>query len=126
MLTCAITGSNGVLGSKLAEVFLGLGSKLILIDKKIRKTSNKYIKTLSIDFTKPTLLEKILIKEKKIFNNIDFIINNAGYTGSNINWIKPLNFQTYKDWRSAHRVNLDCVFIISKIFTTELPVTSNE
>ena len=34
--------------------------------------------------------------------------------------IKPLNFQTYKDWRNAHKVNLDSVFIISKILSKVL------
>ncbi len=115
-----ITGASGVLGSKLAEVFLELGSDLILIDKKIKKSSNKNIRSLSVDFTKTEKLERILIKEKKIFKKIDFIINNAAYTGTNLNWIKPLNFQTYKDWRFAHKVNLDSIFIISKVLSKEI------
>ena len=61
-----ITGASGVLGSKLAEVFLELGSDLILIDKKIKKSSNKNIRSLSVDFTKTEKLERILIKEKNI------------------------------------------------------------
>ena len=34
--------------------------------------------------------------------------------------IKPLNFQTYKDWRFAHKVNLDSIFIISKVLSKEI------
>jgi len=115
--TILITGANGVLGKKLCEIFLDLNAKLILIDKKIKKSLDKNIKTLSIDFTNTKILEQTLIKERKKFKKLDFIINNAAYTGSNINWIKPLNFQTFKDWRNAHKVNLDSVFIISKILS---------
>ncbi len=118
--TILITGANGVLGKKLMEVFLKLESKLILIDKKIKKNSNKNIKTISLDFTNTKVLEKILNKEKIKIKKLDFVINNAAYTGSNINWIKPLNFQTYKDWRNAHKVNLDSAFIISKILSNIL------
>jgi NAD(P)-dependent dehydrogenase (short-subunit alcohol dehydrogenase family) len=115
--TVLITGANGVLGKELTEVFLKLESKLILIDKKIKKNSNKNIKIISLDFTNTEVLEKVLKKEKSKIKKLDFIINNAAYTGSNINWIKPLNFQTYKDWRNAHKVNLDSAFIISKILS---------
>ena len=115
--TILITGANGVLGKKLTQVFSELGSNLILIDKKIKKSSKQNIRTFSLDFTNPNILEKTLNREKSKFKKLDFIINNAAYTGSNINWIKPLNFQTYKDWRSAHKVNIDSVFIISKILS---------
>ena len=118
--TILITGANGVLGKKLCEIFLDLNSKLILIDKNIKKSTTKNIKTLSIDFTNTKILEKKLIKEKKNFKKLNYIINNAAYTGSNLNWIKPLNFQTYKDWRNAHKVNLDSVFIISKVLSKTL------
>ena len=118
--TILITGANGVLGKKLMQVFLKLDSNLILIDKKIKKISNKKVKTISLDFTNTNMLEKILNKEKSKLKNLDFIINNAAYTGSNINWVKPLNFQTYKDWRNAHKVNLDSAFIISKILSKSL------
>ena len=118
--TILITGANGVLGKKLTQVFSELGYNLILIDKKIKKSSKQNIKTLSIDFTNTNILEKTLNREKSKFKKLDFIINNAAYTGSNINWIKPLNFQTYKDWRNAHKVNLDSVFIISKILSKVL------
>ena len=91
--TILITGANGVLGKKLCEIFLDLNSKLILIDKKIKKSLDKNIKTLSIDFTNTKNLEKVLVKEKKNFKKLNYIINNAAYTGSNLNWIKPLNFQ---------------------------------
>ena len=87
--TILITGANGVLGKKLTQVFSELGSNLILIDKKIKKSSKQNIKTLSIDFTNTNILEKTLNREKSKFKKLDFIINNAAYTGSNINWIKP-------------------------------------
>ena len=115
--TILITGANGALGIKLTEVFMELGSKLILIDKKIKNIKNKNIQTLYLDFTNIKNLEKTLIKKKIKFRELDFIINNAAYTGSNINWIKPLNMQTYKDWRNAHKVNLDSIFIISKVLS---------
>ena len=118
--TILITGANGVLGKNLTQIFLKLDTNSILIDKKMKKNSNKHIKSISLDFTNTNMLEKILNKEKSKIKKLDFIINNAAYTGSNLNWIKPLNFQTYKDWRNAHKVNLDSVFIISKILSKTL------
>ena len=115
--TVLITGADGVLGKMLSEVFLDLGFKLILIDKKIKKFNNKNITTFSIDFTDSKKLEKFLNTKKNLFKNLDFIINNAAYTGSNKNWVKPLNFQTYRDWKLAHKVNLDSTFIISKVLS---------
>jgi len=118
--TILITGANGVLGRILAEVFYDLDAKLILIDKKMNNFKRKNIFSYSIDFTNILKLEKILNKEKKKFKNLDLIINNAAYTGTDINWIKPLNYQTYRDWQDAHKVNLDSVFIISKVFSKNL------
>ena len=49
----------------------------------MKKSSKKNIKTLSLDFTNIDILENTLNREKSKFKKLDFIINNAAYTGSN-------------------------------------------
>ena len=61
-------------------------------------------------------IKHISLSNKKI----DILINNAAYTGTNQNWIKPFFYQSYSDWNNANKVNVDSVFIIVKNFSKKL------
>ena len=72
-----ITGSEGKIGSKISDLYLGLNSKVYGIDlrSKKKKDNKKFFQgdITNEKFIKKILLE-ILYREKKI----DIIINNAG------------------------------------------------
>ena len=119
--TILVTGSNGVLGKKISSFFSSCKAKLVLIDvdnnSHFKYKNSKYY---SIDFTN---LKEVENKFRSIYldiKKIDLIINNAAYTGSNSKWIKPFHQQTLNDWRNANKVNVDSIFILTKIFSKKL------
>lgn len=121
--TVLITGSNGVLGKKISNFFSSCKASLVLIDKdNENKNKKKNLKSeyFSVDFENLGELEKKIINISLSIKKIHLIINNATYTGTNRKWIKPFNQQTYTDWRNANKVNVDSIFIISKIFSNKL------
>ena len=90
-----ISGATGNIGKKLCEKFALEGSDLIITDKNrkgletIKKKLNKrfnikvnYVESDLTDYESRVTMLKFI---KKNFKKIDFIINNAGFTGSQRN-----------------------------------------
>jgi NAD(P)-dependent dehydrogenase (short-subunit alcohol dehydrogenase family) len=122
-----ISGATGNIGKKLCEKFAREGSDLIITDKNrksletIKKKLNKrfnikvnYVESDLTDYESRVTMLKFI---KKNFKKIDFIINNAGFTGSQRNkldWNGNIDEQKIELWNKAIEVNLSSIFHISK------------
>jgi NAD(P)-dependent dehydrogenase (short-subunit alcohol dehydrogenase family) len=125
--TVFITGATGKIGKKISNSFGFLGANLIITDKKERdllkfKKSllRKYkvnISYFSADLSN-FLERENLIKNIKLDNNkIDFFINNAAVTGTQIksaSWTGSLSKQDFSVWGQAIEINLSSIFHLLK------------
>tara|TARA_B100001057_G_scaffold463785_1_gene518322 strand:- start:626 stop:1411 length:786 start_codon:yes stop_codon:yes gene_type:complete len=125
--TTFISGAAGNIGKGLCEKFASEGSNLIITDKDkkrlqiIKKKLNKNFKTkveyVESDLTNYESRVVMLKFIKKNFKKIDFIINNAGFTSSqlnNLDWNGNIDEQKIGLWNKAIEVNLSSIFHISK------------
>lgn len=117
--TIIVTGCSGFFGLKICEFFLSEGAIVIGLDKKI--PVNSFIKNFSFfkcDITKEKSVKETLSKilKKKLKPNV--LINNAGLDVPPS--LKQKNFSIEKTslsiWKKTHDVNVNGVFICSKIF----------
>ena len=124
--TVLITGACGHLGSVITDAVAQLGAELILVDlptvdmtKHIIELKAKYSLTVSnyscdleFDFARLDLLQ-IIHKNHK---NIDVLINNAAFTGTNdlTGWNVNFKNQSIETWRRAIEVNLTAPFHLSQ------------
>ncbi len=123
-----ITGASGRLGREIALEFVKLNSNLILIDNhqkelsllknKLKKINPKIkIDTFQCDFLITNSRNNLIKILKKKFKEINFIINNAGYTGlkkKNKSWIGKYYEQDIQTWNQALEVNLTSIFHLTK------------
>mgnify|MGYP003947595385 CR=1 FL=1 len=121
-----ITGATGRLGSEISIMFSKLGSNLILIDNDKKKLNSlkKKIKNDKIDihifqcdFLKKNSRISLLKSIKKKNYTIDFVINNAAYTGlkkNNKSWTGDFYEQNVDLWNEAIEVNLTSIFHLTK------------
>ncbi len=75
-----ITGSSGLIGSSLVNLFLSLGSKVYGFDKVKNKFLNKHFKFIKTNVASKNSIKKNILKIIKKEKKIDIIINNAGYS----------------------------------------------
>ncbi len=118
-----ITGSEGGLGLKIADLFDFFGANLILIDKipvqnKYKNKKNR--KYYQCNFENIIEIKNLLKEINQKYKKINIIINNAAYTGTDSSWIKPFGKQKIEDWNKVFKVNLDIAFQISQGLSKKL------
>ena len=96
-----ITGTSGLLGSSLVNLFLKLGSIVIGVDIKKNKITHKNFLFLKINIANDKDVKKILQKIIKKHNKIDIIINNAG-----VSFFTKFEKRTSKELINTFNVNL--------------------
>ncbi len=122
-----ISGATGKVGKDLCSAFANLGANLIITDlekKKLDKLQKKIMErykikifSMAADLSNIKSRDKLIKVIKKKYRNVNFIINNAGYTGSLRNkkdWIGNINEQKLNIWNRALEVNLTSIFHICK------------
>lgn len=120
---CLITGATGGLGKEIAKEFAKNGCNLFLTGRNNEKLNTiknelKNIKNeIKIDFEQADLsniseIQKLIDKTKKIFPDIDILVNCAG-----IFPVKPFSESTIDDFEKCFSVNVKAAFILSKEFS---------
>ena len=123
---CLITGATGGLGKEIVKEFAKNGCNLFLTGRNKEKLNSlknelkNYENEIKIDFEHADLsdvndIQKLIDKTKKVFSNIDILINGAG-----IFPVKLLSDSTVEDFEKCFSVNVKAAFILSKEFSQEM------
>ncbi len=111
-----ITGGQGFLGQQFSAAFEKIGSKVIIIDTKIKKSKYDCYKC---DITNENQMKVISKKILKKYKKIDVLINNAA---SNPQINKSINnkLENYSiiEWNKDLNVTLTGTLICTKVFGT--------
>jgi NAD(P)-dependent dehydrogenase (short-subunit alcohol dehydrogenase family) len=87
--TVLVTGANSQIGLDVCRQFLNNGYKVVAMihsnSDKINKLSNKLIKIVEVDFSKPTNLETFIKNNTDLLDSIDVFISLASVR-------KPINY----------------------------------
>jgi 3-oxoacyl-[acyl-carrier protein] reductase len=120
-----ITGSSRGIGKKVARRFAEENAKVVinylnsfdepktLYDDIARYNKNCII--VKADVTDKQQVEEMYRKTIDAFGTVDILINNAGICSDNL-----LFFMSDKQWKDVINVNLNSVFLCSKIFSREM------
>ena len=126
-----IIGGNGNLGSKTYETFMQQSSNVFIIDcffnriEDFIKDNPKYKKNtlcINADITKENQIKKALERIIKKFSSVDVLINFSHYKGNaksldpKSNFFSPLENYPLDEWKKTLDVNLNGLFITTKIF----------
>ena len=120
---CLITGATGGLGKEIVKEFAKNGCNLFLTGRNKEKLNSlknelkNYENEIKIDFEHADLsdvsdIQKLIDKTKKVFSNIDILVNCAG-----IFPVKLLSDSTVEDFEKCFSVNVKAAFILSKEFS---------
>ena len=123
---CLITGATGGLGKEIVKEFAKNGCNLFLTgrnNEKLNSLKNElknYENEIKIDFEHADLsdvddIQKLIDKTKKVFSNIDILVNCAGVFP-----VKLLSDSTVEDFEKCFSVNVKAAFILSKEFSQEM------
>ena len=117
--TIIVTGSSGFFGLKICKFFLDEGATVIGLDKKIPANSfNENFNFFKCDITREKNVKETFSKILKKKLNPNVLINNAGLDVPPS--LKQNNFSientSLSNWKKTHDVNVNGVFICSKIF----------
>lgn len=121
MKNLVITGAAGSIGSSMVKkLYKKYNIICIDIDKFGLKKLKKNYKKINIyhsDITNHLTVSRLVNKISKKFNNIDILINNAGFIFSSpiIKFTEKKGFlaHSYKDWKTVLNKNLDTMFLLS-------------
>ncbi len=136
--TIFISGATGILGRALCDSFSSEGSNLIITDinkkdlislkGKITKKYKNKVSYYQSNLSNIKSREKLLNSIRNDYKNIDFIINNAAFTGlqkKKKDWLGNIHEQTVKTWNEAIEINLSSIFHITKELSQILRKGSN-
>jgi short-subunit dehydrogenase len=123
---CLITGATGGLGKEIAKEFAKNGCNLFLTgrnNEKLNELKNELENSennIKIGFEQADLsniseIQKLIDQTKKIFSNIDVLVNCAG-----IFPVKMLSESTIDDFEKCFSVNVKAAFILSKEFSQQM------
>ncbi len=123
---CLITGATGGLGKEIAKEFAKNGCNLFLTgrnNEKLNELKNKLENSennIKIGFEQADLsniseIQKLIDQIKKMFSNIDVLVNCAG-----IFPVKMLSESTIDDFEKCFSVNVKAAFILSKEFSQQM------
>ena len=108
--TIIISGSNGLIGSKLKKYFISEGANVVGLD--LKKT-DKY--TIKCNIINENSVKKTFDLIKKKYKSIDLLINNASKNPI-VEKIKSYKFSNYdlNKWKDGLEVDLVGSFLLSK------------
>ena len=123
---CLITGATGGLGQEISKEMIRHGCNLFLTgrsDKKLEKLTKQLEKTnrnVNIWYHKGDLesiddIKNIIKNAKRKMNNVDILINCAGYF-----LIKKFIDNNLKDFEKSFNINIRAPYLLSKEFCKEM------
>ena len=123
---CLITGATGGLGKEIAKEFAKNGCNLFLTgrnNEKLNELKNELENSennIKIGFEQADLsniseIQKLIDQIKKMFSNIDVLVNCAGIFPVNM-----LSESTIDDFEKCFSVNVKAAFILSKEFSQQM------
>ena len=119
-----VTGGARGIGAKVSEAVCKSGAKLVLSDilkeeglEKVRELSEKGYQASFIkhDVTSETSWGQVIEFCSKTYNGLDVLVNNAG-----IYFSKPLVEISLEDWKTMFSVNVEGVFLGTKLASEEI------
>lgn len=122
-----ITGATRGIGFATAKLFLEnnanvviLGSKESSVNSTLEKLSEYKDKIIGFypNLNNELEMNEVFQKTKEKFGKIDILINNAGLSSST-----PLENYEYKDFENIININVNAVFLASKIATSYMKDT---
>lgn len=123
-----ITGAAGDLGSTFAETLAELGCNLILVDlpdssldsleKEIKSKWKIQVDLIFCDLENEKNRKKLISEVKQNYSELNILINNAGFVGSNKleGWSTSFELQSVETWRRAFEVNITAAFDLCQAF----------
>ena len=123
-----ITGGAGMLGIQYAEILSDAGAHIVILDVNQKMcnsvaqsiTNRNNIKAIGIktDITNETDIINAIEIVKKEFGRIDVLINNAVIKSKKM--FGPFEEYTLADWKKVVSVDLDAVFLCTRLFGNEM------
>ena len=125
-----ITGAAGVLGSAFAETLAEMGCNLILVDlpnssldslgKDIKSKWKTQVDLIFCDLENEKDRKKLISEVKQNYGELNVLINNAGFVGSNKldGWTTTFENQSVETWRRAFEVNITAAFELCQGFVS--------
>tara|TARA_B100000674_G_C37676416_1_gene839455 strand:+ start:146 stop:874 length:729 start_codon:yes stop_codon:yes gene_type:complete len=116
-LNIIITGGGTSIGAYLAEK-LAKKNKVFVLDIKFRLKKNKNIFNYHCDVTNQAKVKKTINIIYKKFENVDILINNAGWIASHpiYNPLKKNKIHSMTLWNKILAVNVGSVFNCTSLF----------
>jgi 3-oxoacyl-[acyl-carrier protein] reductase len=109
-----IMGGNSGIGSRLAEVALSIGARVISLDTDAaigERPLPKEITCLSIDALDATTIERAFADVAKIWQGVDGFVFLTGFSPG----VRPLIETSLADWDAVLNVNLRSAFIATRL-----------
>lgn len=119
-----VTGAVGGIGFEIAKKFANAGAKVVLSDllEKEGQEASKRINSENIEthFIKHDVTSEqdwidAINHTSNLYGGLDILVNNAGIIIQ-----KPLKDTSLQEWRTALAVNLDSVFLGTKLASQEI------
>ena len=119
-----VTGAARGIGFEIAKTFTEAGAKVVLSDllekeglEASEQLNNDNLETHFIkhDVTEETEWVDVISETSSVFGGLDILVNNAGIIIQ-----KPLKETSLEEWRKVMAVNLDSVFLGTKIASQEI------
>ena len=119
-----VTGAAGGIGFEIAKTFAEAGAKVVLSDLLVKEgteaserlnAKNFETRFIKHDVTNENEWVEVISEISDLFGGLDILVNNAGIIIQ-----KPLNETSLEEWRRAMAVNLDSVFLGTKIASQEI------
>jgi NAD(P)-dependent dehydrogenase (short-subunit alcohol dehydrogenase family) len=111
-----ITGAAQGLGFAISEVLSSSGYKVILLDRneeQLRVATEKLLNSgkdahgINIDLSITENIHHVVSQINKDFGNFHVLVNNAG-----VNFVKPMDQVSEKDWDFVMNINLKAAFFM--------------
>ena len=111
-----ITGAAQGLGFAIAEVLSSSGYKVILLDRneeQLQAATKKLVNEgkdahgITLDLSITEDIDRVVSQIYKDFGNFHVLVNNAG-----VNFVKPMETVTEKDWDFVMDINLKAAFFM--------------
>lgn len=115
-----ITGASSGIGRETALQAAAEGAKLMIVARRqtylrelmleIKKNHNVDVLMISADLSQPKQIERVVLKAKKHFGRIDYLVNSAGFGE-----FKPALEFTYNEIEDMFKINTFAMMYLSQL-----------